>query len=256
MIPFAPGNGCGQSLIAFRFALPIRAGADTKNESLGSQMIEGVAADGFRITRTIPAGSIGNERQFEITYERWHSSELQLDVLIKSIDPRSGELTQQITNISLGEPDASLFEIPPDYTVQSFNRAQTATLGTVDRPQAATMGTVDRPQAATLETAASSDHQPAPQVMSASLKPTIIYRENAGYTMEARQNRVEGVVVLSVVFNVNGSITDVRVVRGLPDGLTEKAIEAAKKIRFQPAVKDGTPVSVRGAIEFSFKLDK
>src|SRR6266536_2886345 len=51
-----------------------------------------------------------------------------------------------------------------------------------------------------------------------------------------------------------GSITDIRVIRGLPDGLTEKAIEAAKKIRFNPAVKNGAPVSVRGQLEFSFNL--
>ena len=54
--------------------------------------------------------------------------------------------------------------------------------------------------------------------------------------------------MLQVVFNVNQQITDIRVIRGLPDGLTEKAIEAAKKIRFNPAVKNGAPVSVRGVL--------
>jgi TonB family protein len=90
--------------------------------------------------------------------------------------------------------------------------------------------------------------------MSASLRPTILYREKAKYTEEARQNKVQGVVTLQVVFHVNGSISDIRAVRGLPDGLTEKAIEAAKKIRFNPAVKNGAPVSVRGSLEFSFNL--
>jgi TonB family protein len=90
--------------------------------------------------------------------------------------------------------------------------------------------------------------------MTASLRPTILYREKAKYTEEARQNKIQGTVVLQVVFNVNGSISDVRVVRGLPDGLTEKAIEAAKKIRFNPAVKNGAPVSVRGSLEFTFNL--
>ncbi len=90
--------------------------------------------------------------------------------------------------------------------------------------------------------------------MTASLRPTILYREKAKYTEEARQNKVQGVVVLQVVFHVNGSITEVKVVRGLPDGLTEKAIEAAKRIRFNPAVKNGSPVSVRGQLEFSFNL--
>ena len=90
--------------------------------------------------------------------------------------------------------------------------------------------------------------------MTASLRPTILYREKAKYTEEARQNKVQGTVVLQVVFHVNGSITEIKVVRGLPDGLTEKAIEAARRIRFNPAVKNGTPVSVRGQLEFSFNL--
>jgi TonB family protein len=90
--------------------------------------------------------------------------------------------------------------------------------------------------------------------MTASLRPTILYREKAKYTEEARQNKVQGSVVLQVVFHANGTIADVKVVRGLPDGLTEKAIEAAKRIRFQPAVKNGAAVSVRGTLDFSFNL--
>src|SRR5262249_31749442 len=90
--------------------------------------------------------------------------------------------------------------------------------------------------------------------MTADLRPTITYREKAKYTEEARNNGVEGTVVLQVVFRMNGSITDIRVIRGLPDGLTEKAIEAAKKIRFIPAMREGAPVSVRGILEFEFNL--
>jgi TonB family protein len=85
-------------------------------------------------------------------------------------------------------------------------------------------------------------------------RPTILYREKAKYTEEARQNKVQGVVVLQVIFTADGRITNIRVVRGLPDGLTEKAIEAAQKIRFNPATKNGAPVSVRGTLEFSFNL--
>jgi periplasmic protein TonB len=90
--------------------------------------------------------------------------------------------------------------------------------------------------------------------MTASLRPTILYREKAKYTEEARQNKIQGSVLLQVVFNVNGLITEIKVIRGLPDGLTEKAIEAAKKIRFNPAVKNGAPVSVRGTLDFAFNL--
>jgi TonB family protein len=90
--------------------------------------------------------------------------------------------------------------------------------------------------------------------MSVDLRPTILYKEKAKYTAEAIQNNTEGVVVLTVVFAVNGYITNISVVRGLPDRLTEQAIEAAQKIRFEPAVKDGRRVSVRGNLEFNFSL--
>jgi len=95
---------------------------------------------------------------------------------------------------------------------------------------------------------------PKPNVPSDSNRPTILYREKAKYTEVARTNRIQGSVILSVVFSQEGTITDIRVVRCLPDGLTRKAIAAAQVIRFNPAMKDGTPVSVRGSLEFSFNL--
>ena len=61
-------------------------------------------------------------------------------------------------------------------------------------------------------------------------------------------------VTLKSTSPVNGTITDIKVIRGLPHGLTENAIDVAKRIRFKPAVKDGKPVSVRGSLEFAFNL--
>lgn len=90
--------------------------------------------------------------------------------------------------------------------------------------------------------------------MSASLRPTILYKERAKYTEEARANKIQGSVLVALTYTFDGRITDIKVVRGLPDGLTESAIEAAKKIRFQPAMKNGQPVSVRGQLEFNFTL--
>jgi TonB family protein len=90
--------------------------------------------------------------------------------------------------------------------------------------------------------------------MTASLRPTILYREKAKYTEIARVNRVQGTVVLQSVFDVSGEMRDTRVIRGLPDGLTRKAIEATQKIKFNPATKNGEPVSVRGSLEFTFNL--
>ena len=87
-------------------------------EALGSQMIEGVQAEGTRTTITIPAGEIGNERPIEIVAERWHSPELKMDVMTKRADPRLGETTYRLTNIQRIEPLRSWFEVPPDYAIQ------------------------------------------------------------------------------------------------------------------------------------------
>lgn len=91
-------------------------GADfpTNTESLGSQVIEGVQADGARTTTTIPAGRIGNEQPIVVTYERWYSSDLQAVVMTKQSDPRFGETTYELSNIQRIEPPASLFQVPPD----------------------------------------------------------------------------------------------------------------------------------------------
>jgi TonB family protein len=59
---------------------------------------------------------------------------------------------------------------------------------------------------------------------------------------------------LSVLFGADAKVTDIQVVRGLPYGLTEKAVEAAKRIKFKPAEKDGKAVDVRGNVEFTFNL--
>jgi hypothetical protein len=86
-----------------------------QTESLGSKVIEGVQADGKRITETIPAGAIGNDKPIEIINETWFSSELQTVVMSKHSDPRSGDVVYTLTNIQRVEPDPSLFQIPADY---------------------------------------------------------------------------------------------------------------------------------------------
>jgi hypothetical protein len=90
-----------------------------KREKLGSQLIEGVQAEGTRTTLTIPAGEFDNEQAMEITHEQWYSPELQMVVLMRHNDPRFGETTFRLTNVSRGEPDRALFEPPQGYRVVS-----------------------------------------------------------------------------------------------------------------------------------------
>jgi len=87
-------------------------------EDLGTLTIEGVPATGSRVTITIPAGQIGNERPIEIVDERWYSKDLQAFVMTKHSDPRSGETVYRLTDISRTEPDRSLFQVPADYEVK------------------------------------------------------------------------------------------------------------------------------------------
>jgi len=88
-----------------------------KEESLGTQTIEGVTAEGTRLTFTVPAGEIGNTLPMELVRETWYSPELQLVVMSKFRDPRSGETTYRLTNLTRSEPDHSLFGVPADYNV-------------------------------------------------------------------------------------------------------------------------------------------
>jgi hypothetical protein len=91
---------------------------NVNKEELPPQNIEGVMAAGTRTTTVIPAGQIGNAQEIRIVSERWFSDDLQVLVLTKHSDPRSGETTYRLRNILRAEPDPSLFTVPADYTIQ------------------------------------------------------------------------------------------------------------------------------------------
>jgi len=72
------------------------------------------------------------------------------------------------------------------------------------------------------------------------------------YTADARKNAVSGVVVLKAIFASNGQVQNIRVITGLPFGLTEQAVNAARQIKFTPAMKGGRPVSMWMQLEYNF----
>ncbi len=102
----------GTSAIVFR----VGQGDNGSVESLASQMINGAMAEGTRTTETIPVGKIGNDRAINVVNERWFSDNLQMLVKSTSSDPRFGDTTYQLTNITQTSPDPSLFQVPADYT--------------------------------------------------------------------------------------------------------------------------------------------
>jgi hypothetical protein len=114
----APPQGGGEVVMIRKLGAAgasAEPGTESKQEKLGQTTIEGVMADGVRTTTVLPAGAIGNERPITMTDERWYSPDLQTTVLSKHSDPRMGETTFRLTNISRSEPAANLFQVPSDY---------------------------------------------------------------------------------------------------------------------------------------------
>ncbi len=83
---------------------------------------------------------------------------------------------------------------------------------------------------------------------------SILVKPRPAYTKFARETNVQGAVRLRVTFLRNGGIGSISVVSGLPAGLTEQAIAAARKITFLPATWDGKPLHVSKQVEYSFSI--
>ena len=85
-------------------------------------------------------------------------------------------------------------------------------------------------------------------------KAVVTFKPEAQYTEDARKNQIVGTVRLTAVFTSTGQVTQIRSLKDLPFGLTDKAIEACRKIRFNPAMKDGHAVSMYMTFEYNFNL--
>ena len=93
-------------------------GSPATKEDLGEQVMEGVTVKGTRTTTVIPAGAIGNELPITVTSEEWFSPDLKILVMTKHADPRTAETTYRLTDITRGEPDPSLFDLPAGVTIK------------------------------------------------------------------------------------------------------------------------------------------
>jgi len=86
------------------------------------------------------------------------------------------------------------------------------------------------------------------------LAPVRVHSPDPHYPEEARHARVQGVVILQTIIDKVGNVTDVRVLKGLPSGLTEAAVEAVSSWRFRPATLEGKPVAVYYLVTVSFSV--
>ena len=115
--PTLPANN--QSSVAARSASrPAESdGSKAVIEDLGTQWMVGQSVTGSRFVETIPVGVGGNDRELKVVSEWWRSPDIDLVLLQKTSDPRSGDNEKRVTNLVLSEPDPSLFRVPADYAV-------------------------------------------------------------------------------------------------------------------------------------------
>jgi hypothetical protein len=119
--PPPPPNAEGEAgAVTFHRHVDAPSTSDARTEKLGTRDFEGVPAEGTRTTTTFPAGAIGNVRPIDVVSERWYSPELRVVVFSRRSDPRFGDTTYRLTNIVRAEPDASLFQVPADYSTEEM----------------------------------------------------------------------------------------------------------------------------------------
>ncbi len=86
-------------------------------EPLGTEAMEGVTAEGFRVTSIVRTGSQGNDQPITEVQEHWYSAQVGREILTKRSDPRNGETVTRLTDIVLAEPDPAVFQVPADFTI-------------------------------------------------------------------------------------------------------------------------------------------
>jgi TonB family protein len=161
--------------------------------------------------------------------------ELQITMLRKVRNPVNGDTTTELRNFSRADSETNFFTPPQDYRIVDETMPFTITWGS--SPSS------DAPDA-------SGVYRIGPGVS----PPVPTFQPEPQYTEEARQARIQGGILLSLVVGADGRARDIKVVRSLGYGLDEKAIEALEKWTFRPAQKDGKPVPVIASVEVFFRL--
>ena len=87
-----------------------------ETEQLGGRSIDGLLCKGTRVTVTIPAHAVGNDRELHVVNERWYSDDLMALVRSSNEDPRFGTTTYELTEVKRGDPEPSLFRLPEGFT--------------------------------------------------------------------------------------------------------------------------------------------
>jgi TonB family protein len=201
----------------------------TKTESLGKQSIEGVEAEGTRMTVTIQAGEIGNVLPIDVVNERWYSPELQTVIMTKQSDPRFGETVYRLANIDRSEPDKSLFQVPADYTVKTSDSSG----GTFKAQTTSTGNSTER------------------IINGGVLNGKATSMPNPEFPVLARRAGASGSVTVEITIDEEGNVIAAKAVAGHPL-LQAAAVSAAREAKFTATRLSGQPVKVQGVLVYNF----
>jgi TonB family protein len=201
-------------------------------ESLGQKQIDGQDVTGTRETLQIASGVIGNSQPLTSTRDFWYSPSLQVNLSVTRNDPRFGTQVLQLVDLSLTDPDASIFQLPAGFSVQ--------TLTTKD---------LNAPSDATT---APNSIGPV-RVSNGVMAGLILHKIPPVYPELARQSRIEGTVILSAVIGEDGHISKLEPVSG-PVELIPAAITAVQQWEYRPYISSGRPVEVETQIQVNFAL--
>lgn len=166
------------------------------------------------------------------------------------------------TNKGLSAPSIGSFDMPAGSSYGRGNGArQVAVAGFGDAAGASggvsggnSHGSVRTGGFGSPETVPVAASHPVPPAAPLETPVEITFKPKPAYTEEARAKKIEGEVLLEVLFSANGHIHVLRVMRGLGFGLDENARTAASQIRFQPGTRGGAPVDMKGTVHIVFEL--
>jgi len=192
------------------------ANQPVKSEDLGTQTFENLVLKGVR-----------QSQGTEATDEFWYSPDLSIYVIRKHEDPK-WKLSVTVTQIDRREPDASKFIVPNGYRVVDGS------------PQAQPAQVPGQPGVYRSANGVSA--------------PRLLHSVAPEYSEDARAAKFQGICLVSLIVDSNGMPQHVHVTRPLGKGLDEKAVEAVKQYRFEPAMYEGHPVPVQLNVEVNFKL--
>jgi periplasmic protein TonB len=86
--------------------------------------------------------------------------------------------------------------------------------------------------------------------------PRLIYSPNPAYTDAARRKRIQGLVLIALIVNPDGTRSELRVLQGLDPDLDKEAVKTVSRWKYKPGTKEGRPVAMHIAVEVNFRLDR